>query len=182
MTDEIGRNILQAKSWGDALDQVAISMARMLANAAFGQGPLGGVFNQILGNAAGGSGIIDALFNAKGNAFTSSGVTAFAKGGVVSSPSAFSYGRGQLGIMGEAGPEAIVPLRRGSGGELGVGASPVSVTVINNSKAEVGVSETTSGSGREIQIAIEETVAAGIGRPRSKLNTALDARNRVVRR
>lgn len=47
------------------------------------------------------------------------GVTPFAKGGVVSSPTYFGSGGG-LGLMGEAGAEAILPLRRGPDGALGV--------------------------------------------------------------
>jgi phage-related minor tail protein len=49
------------------------------------------------------------------------GATPFAKGGVVSSPTYFSSGGG-LGLMGEAGAEAILPLRRGPDGALGVAA------------------------------------------------------------
>ncbi len=59
------------------------------------------------------------------------GVTAFAKGGIVAAPSYFPLSNG-LGLMGEAGPEAILPLRRGSDGRLGVasgGASAVQVTL-----------------------------------------------------
>jgi phage-related minor tail protein len=46
-------------------------------------------------------------------------VTPFAEGGVVRSPAMFSMGGG-LGLMGEAGAEAIMPLRRGPDGALGV--------------------------------------------------------------
>ena len=57
-------------------------------------------------------------------------VTPFAEGGVVSRPSYFSLG-GDVGLMGEAGSEAILPLRRGPDGSLGVAAggqaSPVNV-------------------------------------------------------
>jgi phage-related minor tail protein len=57
----------------------------------------------------------------------------FARGGVVSAPTAFPM-RGGTGLMGEAGPEAIMPLRRGPDGRLGVemagGAAPhVTVTM-----------------------------------------------------
>lgn len=69
------------------------------------------------------SGIADWLFNADGNAFSSSGVTPFAKGGVVSSPTMFSYGGGKTGVMGEAGDEAVMPLKRGKDGKLGVASS-----------------------------------------------------------
>ena len=46
-------------------------------------------------------------------------LTAFARGGVVNRPTVFPFSRG-IGLMGEAGPEAILPLRRGRDGRLGV--------------------------------------------------------------
>lgn len=56
----------------------------------------------------------------------------FAKGGVLSSPVLAALSGPHLGIMGEAGPEAVLPLARGSDGRLGVraetGAAPVSIT------------------------------------------------------
>ncbi len=69
-----------------------------------------------------------ALLNGGGSlfAFADGGVpgrsiTPFADGGVVSSPAFFPMGGG-LGLMGEAGAEAILPLKRGSDGALGVAA------------------------------------------------------------
>lgn len=62
------------------------------------------------------------LFSANGNAFGPSGVKMFAKGGVVDSPTLFNYSGG-TGMMGEAGPEAIMPLKRNSQGKLGVEVS-----------------------------------------------------------
>jgi phage-related minor tail protein len=56
-------------------------------------------------------------------------VRGFAKGGVVQGATAFMAG-GQPAVMGEAGPEAILPLARGSDGRLGVrGGGGVQVTV-----------------------------------------------------
>jgi tape measure domain-containing protein len=58
------------------------------------------------------------------------GITPFAMGGIVDKPTMFAYangGVGRFGIMGEAGPEAILPLQRGPGGKLGVQASGSSV-------------------------------------------------------
>ena len=49
-------------------------------------------------------------------------VVPFAAGGVVSTPSYFPMGR-YVGLMGEAGAEAILPLQRGADGRLGVAAS-----------------------------------------------------------
>ena len=63
------------------------------------------------------------LSSAKGNAFTGNGVVPFAKGGIVSSPTMFQYAdgaSGSFGLMGEAGAEAIMPLKRGPSGRLGV--------------------------------------------------------------
>lgn len=61
-------------------------------------------------------------------------VRPFAAGGVVAAPTYFPLAGAQgTGLMGEAGPEAILPLRRGSDGRLGVAAAgaerPVAVTV-----------------------------------------------------
>lgn len=47
-------------------------------------------------------------------------VTAFADGGILTRATPFMYGGGRLGVAGEAGPEAVLPLRRGSDGKLGV--------------------------------------------------------------
>tara|TARA_Y100001973_G_scaffold83211_1_gene123245 strand:- start:820 stop:4893 length:4074 start_codon:yes stop_codon:yes gene_type:complete len=58
--------------------------------------------------------------NAKGNAFANNKIVPYRKGGVVHSPTMFKYGGANLGIMGESGPEAILPLQRGRGGRLGV--------------------------------------------------------------
>ena len=59
----------------------------------------------------------------KGLAFAGSGVVPYAKGGIVSKPTMFQYAdgaSGSFGLMGEAGAEAIMPLKRGPSGRLGV--------------------------------------------------------------
>jgi phage-related minor tail protein len=69
---------------------------------------------------------------ADGAPFSQGRVMPFAQGGVVSGPVSFPM-RGGTGLMGEAGPEAIMPLARGADGRLGVeargGGAPVSVTM-----------------------------------------------------
>jgi lambda family phage tail tape measure protein len=90
---------------------------------------------------------------------------AFASGGIVNSPTNFEYGRGKLGLMGEAGPEAILPLQRSRSGDLGVQASvtPVTVNVINQAGNEVTTQERTGTDGaRILDILIQNKVKEGI--------------------
>jgi phage-related minor tail protein len=74
------------------------------------------------------SGAVESIFNAANPAL---GVKPFAKGGVLAAPTYFPMGRG-LGVAGEAGPEAVLPLTRGSDGRLGVSAGGASVNVTFN--------------------------------------------------
>ena len=69
---------------------------------------------------------------ANGAAFSQGKVMPFAKGGIVGAPTTFPM-RGGRGLMGEAGPEAIMPLARGPDGRLGVQAGGGrAVTVVMN--------------------------------------------------
>lgn len=115
----------------DALKGVAQSMASSVYSVAMRpvQNALGGAL------AEGINGLFSGVLPfAKGGAFAQGRVTAFAKGGVVASPSLFPM-RGGIGLMGEAGPEAILPLARGADGRLGVqagGGAARAVTVVMN--------------------------------------------------
>ena len=60
-------------------------------------------------------------FFANGGVFAQNGIQKFARGGIVDRPTMFPFANG-TGLMGEAGPEAIMPLRRGRDGRLGVAA------------------------------------------------------------
>jgi phage-related minor tail protein len=104
------------------------------ANAAGLDAIPGQAFNlpQLSGTMIDGGGIGAAAFAgplvggfAKGGAF-SSGMRRFATGGIVNGPTLFPFADGgamQMGLMGEVGPEAIMPLQRGSDGSLGVRAA-----------------------------------------------------------
>jgi tape measure domain-containing protein len=59
---------------------------------------------------------------AKGGVFAQNGIQAFARGGIVNKPTVFPFANG-IGLMGESGHEAIMPLRRGRDGNLGVMSS-----------------------------------------------------------
>ncbi len=119
---------------GDSLSDALESLAKTMINTTFNSAMrpvtdhLGGLVSDGIGALVGGI-----LPFADGAAFSQGKVTPFARGGVVSSPTHFPM-RGGLGLMGEAGPEAILPLARGRDGSLGVktqgsGKSP---TVVMN--------------------------------------------------
>ncbi|MDS9466015.1 phage tail tape measure protein [Paracoccus sp. MBLB3053] len=117
---------------GVKLSDALKGVARSLADSAFSvamkpvQQAISGAISQGVNGLLSG-----AMPFASGSAFTQGRVMPFAKGGVVSQPTHFPM-RGATGLMGEAGPEAIMPLTRGADGRLGVaasgGARPVNVT------------------------------------------------------
>ena len=109
---------LQGRNLSDVLKGLALSLARMALSAALK--PLGAALGGLTGGV---------LVNATGNAFSGGQVIPFADGGIVNSPTLFAM-RGGAGLMGEAGPEAIMPLARGADGKLGVrGGGGANVTV-----------------------------------------------------
>ncbi len=89
---------------------------------------------------------------ANGAAFQNGNVIPFAKGGVVSKPTIFPMANGGTGLMGEAGAEAVMPLRRMSNGRLGVEASDdgngkaVQVNIYNQSNSQVETRQRDDGS------------------------------------
>ncbi|MCL3883716.1 phage tail tape measure protein [Marivita sp. GX14005] len=113
-------------SLSDALGGIARSMAGAGYRAAVApvKDQLSGMVMQGLGNL---------LPFADGGSFAQGRVMPFADGGVVSGPTTFPM-RGGMGLMGEAGPEAIMPLARGPDGKLGVraGGGGRAVNVVMN--------------------------------------------------
>jgi len=112
----------------DALKTVATSLANTAYSAAIRPvtAQFGGMLAQGVGNLVGGI-----LPFADGAAFSQGKVMPFANGGVVSGPTPFAM-RGGTGVMGEAGPEAIMPLARGADGKLGVRGTGGGVSVVMN--------------------------------------------------
>lgn len=107
--------------------------------------------------------------------------TAFAKGG------AFDARRG---VMGEAGPEAVLPLTRTPTGELGVsggGGSTVNVTINNNSKANVTSESKEDMKGNKdiimtIADEVETIVASRMSRSGTRVNRSVSSVGQVVAR
>ena len=105
---------LKGKSFGDVLRSLALRLSEIALKAAF----------KPLTDAIGGS--LARLVT--GAAFAQGGViqrglpVPFADGGVIASPIAFPLAGGRVGLAGERGPEAILPLARGPDGRLGVRA------------------------------------------------------------
>jgi len=74
----------------------------------------------MMGGGTGGSSLAPAVPSANGNVLSNGIIQAYANGGVVGGPTYFPMAGGKTGLMGEAGPEAIMPLKRGANGKLGV--------------------------------------------------------------
>lgn len=108
--------VFDGASLSNALDSLAKSMMNTTFNAAMRP-----ITNQVGGLLASGvGGLMQGILPfADGAPFSQGRVMPFASGGIVSSATPFGM-RGGMGLMGEAGPEAIMPLARGTDGKLGV--------------------------------------------------------------
>lgn len=122
---------------------------------------------------------------AKGGVFDG-GLQPFASGGVVNSPTFFKFASGggfKNGLMGEAGPEAILPLKRGSDGKLGVtmngsGGSNVVVNVHEAPGTQARVQQGTDAQGNlTLDIVVEQIegkMASNLARGRSQIGTTME--------
>ena len=151
--------LASATRGGKGLEDVLRGAGLRLTEIALSAGlkPLEG----LLGSAI--SGLAGSLSGA--TAFAEGGVpgrvTPFAAGGIVSAPTYFPMD-GQMGLMGEAGSEAILPLKRGSDGSLGVASSGGSAAM--NVVFNVTASDVQSFRKSEGQIAAMLTRTVGRGR------------------
>lgn len=137
--------VLDGKSFRGVLSEIGRSLADIALKAAF----------KPIGNLT--ANLVDGLFNATNPAL--SGVKAFAKGGVIASPSYFPLGNA-LGLAGEAGPEAILPLSRGSDGRLGV-ASNASQPITISMKVQASDARSFVGAEAELSAMLLRAVRRG---------------------
>jgi hypothetical protein len=111
--------------------------------------------------------------SALGNVFGSSGIVPFATGDILNTPTRFMFGGGRrVGLGGEAGYEALMPLRRGPDGRLGVaaqgggGGDSVQVNVFDQRGADaapVEIQERRSGDGtRQIDVMLRDSMKGKI--------------------
>lgn len=125
--------------------QQSITAPLAKAGASFFGGMFGGPMNSTsVATGQGGGSFSGSAFSLQANGGAwDSGIQAFAKGGtftnsIVNSPTLFKFAKG-TGLMGEAGPEGILPLRRNSSGQLGViasGGGSVNINVINQAAGD----------------------------------------------
>lgn len=186
--EALGKGEDAAEAWNDAMTQMAMQLLENLPNMflqaglqliAQGQWPLGLGFIAAAGSTAIISGYTkgkiakekeDAEENALGGVY-GGGETyrAFARGGaftnsIVTEPTHFRFAKGGgfgLGLMGEAGPEAIMPLKRAADGSLGVSAEGLGggtvvamKVVVNNYSSEKVEAKEIQGKGGERQLEI----------------------------
>lgn len=147
--------IVNGKKFSDVLAGLASDIERMLTRRLITDPLMKGLDSMVLGPL---SDMFGGLFaNADGGVYSGAGISAYS-GQLVSSPTVFPFAKG-IGLMGEAGPEAILPLSRGSDGKLGVagGGSNVVVNVIEapGTKANVQQEQGADGS-MNIKVIVEQ--------------------------
>ncbi|SIT79999.1 phage tail tape measure protein, lambda family [Yoonia rosea] len=119
--------VLDGRTLSDVLSGLADKMSKTVYAAAVN--PVTDHFGGLM--ADGVNAVVSGLMPfAQGGSFSQGRVMPFAKGGVVAQATSFPM-RGGMGLMGEAGPEAIMPLARGPDGTLGVRGGGGSAVTVN---------------------------------------------------
>lgn len=187
IVDMLNDNEASWKDWSvsvlKSIQSVLVNMA--IANTVSGIGSLFS-FGATGGSTPAGSyasAVSGIKLNAKGGVYESADLSQFSNS-IVNSPTMFAFAKG-AGLMGEAGPEAIMPLTRAADGSLGVraldsgqgqgGGLSVSIGDINfNSQTQQPASQgIASAAGRQLTDAILRTVNDEVSRPGTPLWRAI---------
>jgi len=151
------------ENWSNSLRQIAATVLQDIARQLIQIYVINQAISAIgkLFPTPGGGTIPVAAVAANGMAFAKNGIQPFAMGGIVNKPTLFRYadgGAGRFGLMGEAGPEAIIPLKRGRDGKLGVaGGGSVAVTVNVDAQGTKVQGDNNQGQqlGRAVAVAVQ---------------------------
>jgi hypothetical protein len=152
MADQLTDFVTTGKaSFGDFARSVLKDLSNILIKFA--------LFQALKAIVPGGSAFGKFLGFADGAAFAQNGIQPFARGGIVDRPTLFPFANG-TGLMGEAGPEAIIPLKRGRDGKLGVaggggGTTNVVVNVDASGSSVEGDQQQAKALGNAISAAVQ---------------------------
>lgn len=201
----IFENIGKGKEFLDSLVDTAKAAARDILNTFFQLSVLNPIKNSLFGTTAptysgGLGGVLGSLGGLFGGGFPAGGTSfgsglfaegsAFNSSGLITTPTAFAYGNGNIGVAGEAGEEAIVPLARDPSGNLGIksigggsGDGGVIVNVImpeGSENSKVSKSERTGPNNERIVDVIitkvKESIVEDISSGSSAINRGLETR------
>ena len=155
-------------SFGDLVNSMLKDIVRLQAKQVLdpitkgASGFLSNIFQSMF--RPGGAPIADVAV-ANGGAFDRAGMIPFAMGGIVNRPTVFPFAKG-VGLMGEAGPEAILPLARGPNGKLGVqggAGGGITVNLIENGSKAGQVEQRQSGGQNVVDIFVAQIRSAIAG-------------------
>jgi phage-related minor tail protein len=118
MTSAFRASVIGGKQFDDVLKSLTLRLSDMAVRLAFRplEKSISGGIESLL------SGLMGSVGAGASPKMASGGVKPFASGGVIGTPTYFPLMQGGVGLAGEAGPEAIMPLSRGPDGKLGVAA------------------------------------------------------------
>jgi len=182
MTDALADFVTTGKlDFSDLVDSILADLARIAIQKAITE-PLANALFSSLPSLFGGASAISpttvsmgnyisptiGAMSANGDVFDNGSLQKFANGDIFNTPHVFPMANGAVGLFAEEGPEAIMPLTRGSDGKLGVqasgGGNKTIVNVYNNSSnSESTTKETTDSQGNKtIDVMIEEKINSAI--------------------
>lgn len=130
MTSAFTASVVGGKQFDDVLKSLTLRLSDMAVRLAFKplEKSIAGGLSSLLSGLTGTGTSAGVSFAAASGA-----VKPFASGGVIGTPTYFPLMQGGVGLAGEAGPEAIMPLARGPDGKLGVasrgGGNAISIQI-----------------------------------------------------